>query len=273
MPQVNPWHLLFAISPHVKCSVKNNWNAWMCWQVISTSYWLIKVTTQSFPIHSANKITMSKGDAMSANSTFHDMVSNLSSVTLNVLQTLEILFWLSFILIIMSPLLLIKGGRTLLFKNFSTKKICLRTEALAQGLSCHTNLCRILFQYLSPFHWGRRWNKPPWLNLRMVADSTILGDFKYMRLEYNDNDDESPFSPGTEGCWVSFRHKLLFSSLNRKTSNRVLEVQSRYFQTQRKNFYVVIKDQNLLSNSPWYPGNNRSWHFYLFTWLTDIQVP
>lgn len=60
MPQVNSWHLLFATSPHVKCSVKNNWNTWMCWQVISTSYWLITVKTQSFPIHSTNKITTYK---------------------------------------------------------------------------------------------------------------------------------------------------------------------------------------------------------------------
>lgn len=144
MPQVNPWHLLFAISPHVKCSVKNNWNAWMCWQVISTSYWLIKVTTQSFPIHSTNKITTSKGDATSANIPFHDMDSNLSSITLHLPQTFEILFQLAFILITSRPFLLIKGGHTLLFHNLIVKLVCLRTEALAQGLSCHTNSCRIL---------------------------------------------------------------------------------------------------------------------------------
>lgn len=65
-------------------------------------------------------------------------------------------------------------------------------------------------------------------------------------------------------------YKSLFSViLIRK--NKSNEVKSRYFQTQKKNFYGVIHNQKLLSHSAQYLGNHRSWQLafvYLFAWWT-----
>lgn len=85
MPQVNPWHLLFAISPHVKCSVKNNWNAFMCWQVISTSYChteSLKLKYSVFQFIQQMKLPHIKWDAIFGNTMFYDFDTNLLSVFL-----------------------------------------------------------------------------------------------------------------------------------------------------------------------------------------------